>query len=128
VPPINKRENRMHELPITRSILDWACLYAEKAQARKVVTIVLRLGALRDLQKEWVQRYFGYISRGTIAEGAEILVMVNPIVCGCRGCGREFEVDKDRSADEEIRCPACSAKDYSLISGTEFRIEGIEVV
>jgi hydrogenase nickel incorporation protein HypA/HybF len=118
----------MHELSITKSILDWACLYAEKAQAQKVVTIVLRLGALRDIKKEWLQHYFKYISRGTIAEKAEILVMVNPIVCRCRDCGKEFEVDQDCLAGEEIFCPDCQAPNYTLISGTEFLIDGIEVV
>lgn len=118
----------MHELPITKSILDWACLYAEKAQSQKVVTIVLRLGALRDLQKEWLQRYFSYLSKGTVAEHAEILVIVNPIVCECRNCGHAFEVEKERLQDEGILCPNCSGRDYALISGTEFRIEGIEVV
>jgi hydrogenase nickel incorporation protein HypA/HybF len=118
----------MHELSLTKSILNTAVRYAEKTDSQKVVTIVLRLGMLRDIKKEWIQHYFNYISKGTIAEDAEILVIVNPIVCRCPDCGKEFEIDKDRLAVEEILCPSCSAKDYTLISGTEFLIEGIEVI
>ncbi len=118
----------MHELSLTKSILDTAVRYAEKTDSQKVVTIVLKLGVLRDIQKEWVQHYFNYISKGTVAEGAEILIIINPIVCRCPDCGKEFEVDKARLAEEEIFCPNCSANNYTLISGTEFSIEGIEVI
>ncbi len=117
----------MHELSLTKSILDTALKYAEKTDSRKVVTIVLRLGILRDIKKKWIQHYFNYISKGTIAEGAEILVMVNPIVCRCPDCGKEFEIVEDRLAGEEILCPGCSSQNYTLISGREFSIEGIEV-
>jgi len=118
----------MHELSLTQNILHTAIRYAEKTDSRKVVTIVLRLGVLRDIKKEWIQRYFDYISKGTIAEDAEILVLADPLVCRCRDCGTEFEVDMDSLATEEIHCPGCTAPHYSLISGTKFLIEGIEVV
>ncbi len=118
----------MHELPITKSILDWACIYAEKAQAQKVVTIVLQLGVLRDLQKEWLQRYFRYISKGTIASEAEILVIEVPLTCRCTDCGETFPVDISRLTDETILCPGCQVRNYEIVTGTEFRIQGIEVI
>jgi len=118
----------MHELPLTKNILDTALKYARQTNAQKVVTIVLRLGALRDIKKEWIQHYFNYISRGTIAEDAEILVLADPIVCHCRDCGKDFKIERDDYACEEILCPSCSKQNYTLISGTAFQIEGIEVL
>jgi hydrogenase nickel incorporation protein HypA/HybF len=118
----------MHELPLTKNILDTALKYAQKTNSQKVVTIVLRLGALRDIKKEWIQHYFNYISKGTIAEGAEILVIPDPIVCRCRDCGKDFEIDRDDYAGKEILCPKCATQNYTLISGTKFQIEGIEVI
>ena len=118
----------MHELSLTKGILDTALRYAEKTDSRKIVTIALRLGILRDIKKEWVQHYFNYLSRGTIAEGAEIMIMLNPIVCVCRDCGKEFEVNGNYLDTEEILCPNCSTQNYTLVSGTEFLIEGIEVI
>jgi hydrogenase nickel incorporation protein HypA/HybF len=118
----------MHELPITKSILDWACLYAEKAQARKVVTIVLQLGVLRDIQKEWLQRYFRYISRDTIASEAEILVIEVPLTCKCLACGETFPVDISRLTDATILCSSCHAQQYEIVTGREFKIHGIEVI
>ena len=118
----------MHELPLTKNILNTALAYADKTHSCKVVTIVLRLGALRDIQKDWIQHYFRYISRGTPAEEAEILILTDPIVCRCDDCGKEFEIDRDRYAGEDICCPGCFTRNYRLISGTRFSIEGIEVL
>ncbi len=118
----------MHELPLTQNILDTALAYAERTNSTKVVTIVLKLGALRDIQKEWIEHYFRYISRGTIAADAEILVICDPIVCRCADCEKDFEIDRASYAGEAIVCPVCSSQNYTLVSGTKFQIEGIEVI
>lgn len=118
----------MHELGLTQNILDTALKYASRTHSPKVVTIVLRLGALRDIKKEWIAHYFRYISKGTPAENAEILVIADPIVCRCADCDRDFEIDRDQYAGEDILCPSCSGQNYTLISGMQFRIEGIEVL
>ena len=67
-------------------------------------------------------------SRGTIAEGAEILILPDPVVCRCSECNADFEIDRDAYAGEDIFCPACARQNYTLISGTKFQIEGIEVI
>ena len=118
----------MHELPITKSILDWACIYAEKANAKKVVTIVLELGVLRDVKKEWLERYFRYISKGTVAEEAEILIMEVPLTCKCLACNETFPVDIGQLSGEAVSCPSCHAPQYEILTGTEFKIQGIEVI
>ncbi len=125
-----KQDNRalMHELPLTKNILDTALKYARQTNSQKVVTIVLRLGALRDIKKEWIQHYFNYISKGTIAEGAEILVLADPVICHCRDCAKDFEINREDYTGEDIFCPTCSTRNYTLISGTKFQIEGIEVL
>jgi len=118
----------MHELPLTKSILDCACLYAQKADAKKVVTIVVALGVMRDIKKEWLQRYFGYVSKGTVAEGADILIESIPASYQCLRCGEVFPVAFDHITNSTVSCPACGMQDYKLVTGSEFQIQGIEVV
>lgn len=117
----------MHELPLTKSILSMAQQYAEEHDASIVKAIFLRIGILRDLEPEWMHRYFSYISKGTIAEGAEILVMVEPVVCKCNNCGHAFGLDLKQITGDPVLCPECSVHDYELINGMEFIIQGIEV-
>ena len=57
----------MHELPITESILKIVLKHAETNSVRKVMSINLQIGKLSDLEDEWIQRYFDYLSKGTVA-------------------------------------------------------------
>lgn len=117
----------MHELAMTKSILQKTLDYAERTEATQVETVILKLGVLRDLKAEWLQRYFAYISRGTIAEQAELLIETVPVSCRCENCGKVFPVDVHEIAVEDIRCPECESKKYRLHSGNEFMLLGIEV-
>ena len=71
----------MHELPITESILRVVLKHAETNKVRRVVTIHLQIGKLSDLEDEWIQRYFDYLSKGTLAEGAKLKIeRMNPLI------------------------------------------------
>jgi len=52
--------------------------YAQECKARRVVSIHLQVGELRDVVEEWVQRYFDYLSEGTIAEGSKLVFKRTP--------------------------------------------------
>ncbi|MCJ7747981.1 MAG: hydrogenase maturation nickel metallochaperone HypA, partial [Desulfobacterales bacterium] len=54
----------MHELPITESILNIVLKHAEMNSVRKVMAIHLKVGKLSDLEDDWIQRYFDYLSKG----------------------------------------------------------------
>jgi hydrogenase nickel incorporation protein HypA/HybF len=116
----------MHELSVTQSILDIVLGYARENGAEKVLRIRLTIGALNDLQREWIQRYFDYLSRETPAEGAEIVVQrVNPAF-RCSSCDRSFDIDLE--SVDRIRCPVCSGGEVHLERGQEFFITDMEVV
>ena len=117
----------MHELALTKDILGVAERHAKKSGASRVNAIFLRIGILRDIEPAWMQRYFRYISKGTMAEEAEILIMVEPVVCKCNICGGQFGVELEGTFGKEILCPHCQTHDYEMIAGTEFIIQGIEV-
>ena len=118
----------MHELPITKNILSIALKYAEKNKAKKINAIYLRIGVLRDVQEEWLRRYFAYISKDTIAEEAKLCVMPEPLILVCNNCGEQFGIDLHEFTDaDEIACPACKQSDYYMESGMEFIIQSIEI-
>ena len=75
----------MHELQVTKRILDIALGHAEGHQVRRIAVIHLRIGALSDLEDGWLQRYFDYLSRGTLADGARLAIERMPIVVRCSG-------------------------------------------
>ena len=116
----------MHELQVTRRILDIALRHADGHQVRRIAVIHLRIGALSDLEDEWLQRYFDYLSRGTLAEKARLAIERMPIVVRCAGCSRSFEVEKP--ALDAVACPGCGGPRCQLISGREYVVANMEVV
>ncbi len=114
----------MHELSVTQSILEIALDYANRNQATKIVEIHLQIGQVTDFDDEWIQRYFDFVSKGTIAEGAKLRITRIPAQLQCQTCSFIFPLDR---STWDSQCPSCQSKDTQLISGREFRIEALEV-
>lgn len=114
----------MHELSIMSNILDIVVDYAGRNGAKKVSKINLVVGDLSDLIPEWMQTYFDFVSKDTIADKAELVVNRVPAVLKCKGCSFEFTLNKE---NWQFSCPKCAASDVELLSGREFTVESIEI-
>ena len=116
----------MHELPVTKSIFQIVLKHAEMGNVKRVISVNLEIGALSDLQTEWVQRYFDRLSRGTLVEGAKLKITRVPTVFQCSQCHQSFEI---RSLiKEDLFCPHCHDREVSLVSGREYHIKNMEVL
>lgn len=115
----------MHELPITESILKIVLKHAQANSVRKVMTVHLRIGKLSDLEDEWIQRYFDYLSTGTLAEEAKLKIERMPVIVRCNACSESYEADVKNL--KNLTCTACGGKEYTLISGREYYIKDMEV-
>lgn len=99
--------------------------YAQENKARRVASIHLQVGELRDLTEEWMQRYFDYLSHGTIAEGGKVVIKRTPVTLKCVECTDSFNAD---IRHQNILCPVCGSAKIELVSGREFLIESIGVI
>lgn len=75
----------MHELSITKYIVDTVTSKAEELNASKICKINVKLGSFYDYVPEIIQQYFEALSEGTIAEGAVVHCEEIP--------GREFYIE-----------------------------------
>ena len=116
----------MHELPVTESILRVVLTYANQNNVQKVTAIHLEIGEMSDLEDEWMQRYFEYIAKDSIAAEAQLQIIRKPVVMQCEECETSFQVDIKK--EDEILCPGCSSKNNKLISGREYFVKSIEVI
>lgn len=107
-------------------ILKIALSRAQADNAKRVTCIHLRVGEFTDLNEEWMQRYFNYVSKDTLAEGAALQIEWSPVIFRCDQCAKTFAVDIKKQLD--ILCPACSSGQVALLSGREFFIKQLEVV
>ena len=112
----------MHEYPITLSIVKISNEEALKHKAKKITEIRLKIGELSGLVPESLQIYFDMISKGTISEGAKLVVEKISIKFRCKDCGNESGV-----VGGIYKCPKCDSKDIKIINGNEYLIDSMEV-
>ena len=77
----------MHELGIMANVLDIVLEYSQKNNVSKVHKISLEIGEYSGIVPHLAQDFFGYISKGSIAEGAEVEIKKVPLRAKCRDCG-----------------------------------------
>jgi len=116
----------MHELQVTQRILDIVLRHSQANGVNKVISIQLKIGELSDLEDEWVQKYFDYLSKDTIAKNAKLKIERTPVVMKCDKCGHSFEVNIKEVRD--IQCPECAHEKSTLMSGREYYIKDMEVI
>jgi hydrogenase nickel incorporation protein HypA/HybF len=112
----------MHELTITQNVLSLALQHAGRANARRITRINLSVGEISGIVDESVQFYFDFLSKDTLAEGAQICFTRLPARFQCQQCGAEFPL-----RDGDWTCPVCQATGGQVISGRQFYMESIEV-
>jgi len=115
----------MHELPVTKSIFLIVMKHAQMGDVNKVISVNLEIGALSDLQTEWVQRYFDHLSRGTVAAGAKLKIDRVPAVFRCNNCTQLFEINS--LLEQDLSCGQCHNREVTLVSGREYHVTTMEV-
>ncbi len=116
----------MHELPVTESILKIALQHAPAESVSRIVRIYLEVGELSDLEDEWIQHYFDYLSKGTRAEKAELVIQRIPITFQCDACANRFEIK--REALQDLQCPECGSTVCKLVAGKGYYVKNMEVI
>ncbi|WP_303721172.1 hydrogenase maturation nickel metallochaperone HypA [Malonomonas rubra] len=112
----------MHELGITESIVEIAERTAKQQQASKVLSVTVEVGSLSGVVPEALEFCFEACSKGTLLEGAQLLIEKVAARARCRDCAREFPLD-----DLLACCPVCRSAASELLSGEELRIKEMEI-
>ncbi len=114
----------MHELSVIQSILDIVIDYANKYNVKKVTKINLEIGELSGFLPDWMQTYYEFVSKDSIASDAKLVITNVPAKLKCQECEKEFGVKREKL---EFTCPSCKSSDIELLSGREYFIKSIEV-
>jgi hydrogenase nickel incorporation protein HypA/HybF len=113
----------MHELSITQSILDIALRHAQRAGAGRIRAINLVIGELTGFVDDSIQFYFDFLSKDTLAQGAQLNFERVAARVRCQACGVEYAPPDARL----WACPECEALGSEVIAGREFSVASIEV-
>lgn len=114
----------MHETTLVNNVVEIVLKEAGALEVEKVTAVYLTIGNLRDIAEDLFEGVFGYLTRGTIAQGAELVIRRIPITLRCKTCGYVFHFNvRDESTHQ---CPMCLERNYTIHSGLEFSVDGIE--
>lgn len=116
----------MHELPVISSILKLVLKHAAENSVQRVVAVHLQVGEMSDLQDKWMQRYFDYLAKDTIAAGARLEIERTPVVMKCSDCGASYTVNIREECQNT--CPECKSSKRTLVSGREYILKNLEAV
>ena len=110
----------MHELSLSGAIVNTV---VKHAAGRPVSVVSMRIGALRQVVPDTLEFYFGFVSKGTVCEGARLEQELIPAWLRCATCDRGWGIDMPI-----FMCPGCgSGGRVEVASGEEFEVESIEV-
>ncbi len=106
----------MHEMPYTQAMIDLAL---KEAGGAKIKQMHLRVGWMSAIVPQSVQAFFDYLSKGTGAEGAELVFEMVPIRLVCVNCKQTIEIAyapgaNPRRALAEIFRKGCTCGDGKL--------------
>jgi len=112
----------MHELSLAQGIVDLVESEARAQHFSKVKAVHVVVGALASVEPEALAFGFDSVARGTVADGARLVLERPPGTAECMSCGAEVKLD---SRGEP--CPGCGSYQLLVTAGEELRVSDLEV-
>lgn len=129
----------MHEASLVQGLLNVAFRAVEEHNAqvdarraagdahagRKAVRITrlsCSLGLLSCVEPQTLTACFELLAEGTLAEGARLLLSMEPLDCRCEDCGAAFEL-----CERRFVCPACGSDTLRFHGGHGMTMTGLDV-
>jgi hydrogenase nickel incorporation protein HypA/HybF len=109
----------MHELSIARAVV---ATVERHAAGRPVEVVKLRVGKLRQVAPDSLDFSFGFVTRGTVCEGARLELEVVPARLRCNACGEKWVLEEPL-----FRCSGCGSPDVEVVAGEELEVESIVI-
>ena len=110
----------MHEVAVATALLDLIRTTAPPEEVPRVLRARIELGELACVDPETLGFAFDVATRGTHAEGCELVFDRRPARVVCAVCGWEGRFSGGG-------CGACGAASVELTSGRELRLVSIDV-
>ncbi len=112
----------MHEVAIMEAAVQTALATAQESGASRILELRLRVGTLSGVVPEALRFAFDVVCRGTLAEGATLVVDTVPATGWCPDCQAEYACDHYFS-----ECPRCQNFNGQLRHGRELEISSVEI-
>lgn len=113
----------MHEMSLCEGIRTVIEDQAAKHAIKAVKTVRVEIGRFSGVEKPALEFAFDVVMRGSVAEGAKLIMIDLPGRAMCYDCVAEVEIQ-----DRLDPCPTCGGGKLMPTAGDEMRIKDLEVV
>ncbi|OGS19161.1 MAG: hypothetical protein A3J83_00100 [Elusimicrobia bacterium RIFOXYA2_FULL_40_6] len=112
----------MHETGIARDLFEKIKAEAARNSLTKITKIVIKNGEASGILEDLLRHSFkDHIFPGTIAEGAELQIIVENLSAKCSQCGGEITTHNIGLQG----CPKCQSKNIDILFGKDVYIDSI---
>lgn len=112
----------MHEMALCESVLSAIEDSARANAFTRVKRVRLEIGRLAGVEVASLRFGFDVVMRGTICDGAELVVLEPKGRAWCFDCSETVEIENRLDP-----CPACGGLRLQPVGGTEMTIKDLEV-
>lgn len=112
----------MHELSIATELVDAAVREAAKHGARRIESLVCRVGMMQQIVPSILAEAFQIAAAGSPAEGATLEIQTIAPHVLCRSCGADSE-----QTEWSFACPKCGSSDVRTEGGDELILASISL-
>ncbi len=112
----------MHEVSICEGIIGILEEHSAMKGGSRITSVRLKIGEMAGVVEDSMRFAFEVVSKGTLAEGAELIIDSVPLTARCRACGVEFRI-----FNYAFSCAICRSPEIEVVSGRELIVEEIEM-
>jgi len=116
------RYSNMHEYSVVQALLKQCEDIANDNSATKITKVVSKIGVMSGIEVHLLQVAFDTFKEGSICDGAEFVIDIQPIVIECSECNHISELKKI-----DYCCQECRSTNVSVIDGEDMFLMSLEM-
>jgi len=111
----------MNDRDLIATLIHKVVDHVQLANSDHVVTVHMVLGEIAGLDPASIQTHWNELSKGTLAEHAQLHFRLIPAEVQCMACFSKYH-----PVDKLIYCPYCGSFGAKILTGEECCLESIE--
>ena len=112
----------MHELSVAQEILGIVNQYLPNPSSGSVKSVKVQIGKLSNILSDSLTFCYEALTTQTPLEGSKLEIVEMPVTISCIECKNKSDIEPPIFA-----CPICGNNKIKIISGTELRVDEIEL-
>ncbi len=114
----------MHELGAALELFKVVEEKARENNLNKVMKVRVKVGEASGIESDFLKHSFlDHIFPETIADGADLEIIVEKVGAMCKDCGVRIDISKDAPV---MKCPSCGSYKFEITEGKDVYLDSIE--